>query len=147
MDQQSVNYYVRESARAIYIENIIQGVGDFQPGPDNMIEVKIRGLSTPFTIEPTDSFKVSSFNLVNGQYFYFVDQVSDGLFIKSNCSYPCNTCSPDDPNLCLSCFESTASSRTGLPYLQLGTCVSECNFGRFYNFIAKQCELCSLECM
>lgn len=59
-------YYVRESARSIFIENIIQGEGDFEPRSDKKIEIKMTGLSTPFTIKPTDSFKVSSFNLVNG---------------------------------------------------------------------------------
>lgn len=29
VEQQLLNYYVRESARAIYIENVIQGTGDF----------------------------------------------------------------------------------------------------------------------
>jgi hypothetical protein len=57
---------VRESARAIYIENVIQGEGDFEPGFDNKIEITVLGLSTPFTNQATDSFKVSSFNLVGG---------------------------------------------------------------------------------
>lgn len=125
---------------------MIQGDGDFVPGPDRKISLSVSGLNTPFTNQATDSFIVSSFNLVNGLYYYFIDIAPNGLFIKSLCSYPCNTCPVDEPFKCLSCFESHGS-QTGLPFLQLDTCVSECNFGRFYNTLTKKCEICDETCL
>lgn len=46
-----------QSARAIFIANIIQGV-DFEPTEDGMIIVEVSGLRNPLTNERTDSFEL-----------------------------------------------------------------------------------------
>lgn len=104
IDNEKLYTKYQPSARTIVIENIIQAL-EFVPSPENKISVKISGLNTPYTDQPTDSFRVSTFNMINGDYF-FIDTVRDGLFIKSQCSYPCNTCLIDKPTVCTSCFET-----------------------------------------
>lgn len=129
LDQQ-INPYYEDSMRSLMINNIIQGEGDFLPGPDKKITVKLSGLNTPRTNERTDSFEVTSFYKINN-FNFFVDGAKEGLSIKSDCSYPCKSCT-NDPYECTSCFE-LKGNQVGLPLLQLGTCVSECNFGRYYD--------------
>ena len=75
------------------IDNVIQGK-IFEPSVDKNIQIMVSGFNTPFTDEATDSFEVSTFNKISGMYF-FIDTAKQGLFIKSQCSYPCNTCLPD----------------------------------------------------
>ena len=74
---------------------------------------------------------------------YFIDGAKSGLFIKSDCSYPCRTCLKDSPYKCTSCFEEEG----GLPFLQLDTCVSQCNFGRYYDLNTKKCLPCDSKCL
>lgn len=127
------------------INEVIQTPGDFVPAADKKIVLKISGLDTPRTNEPTDSFEVTSFNKINN-FNFFIDGAKNGLIIESDCSYPCKTCDAANPDLCHSCFE-LKDKQIGLPLKQLGTCVSECNFGRYYDQDRKECLMCSSECL
>ena len=86
------------------ISDVIQGPGDYEPAADKKITIKISGFNTPRTNDPTDSFEITSFNKISN-FNFFIDGAKDGLFIESDCSYPCKTCSSKDPFKCTSCFE------------------------------------------
>lgn len=79
-----------ESARQLIVEQVVQGVQALEPG--SKITLKIQGFDTPRTAEETDSFEITSFNQKDKKYMYFIDGAKSGLFIKSDCSYPCRTC-------------------------------------------------------
>jgi len=131
IDQSQIYTSTDFSARSVLIANIIQG-DDLKPKDSVKITVVVIGLRNPFTNAKTDSFKVKSFNYVDGKYTYFIDKVEEGLFLSSKCSYPCNDCNIYTPDVCLSCY-SLNTVGDGLPLLQLGKCVSQCATSRFYN--------------
>jgi len=89
---------------------------------------------------------MSTFNYVSGRFYYFIDKVEEGLAINSKCSYPCQTCPDGEPEMCLSCYQSM-DTESGLPYLQLGTCVAECATSRFYNLETEHCDECNPTCL
>jgi len=96
------------------------------------IQVKVTGLRNPYYNDPTDSFQLTTFNYVSDNFYYYIDSVTEGLVINSDCSYPCKTCSKDSPDKCLSCYDSTVV-QNGLPFLQLETCVEKCATSRYYD--------------
>jgi hypothetical protein len=126
------------------VYEVIQTPGDYQPSAGKKLTLKISGLNTPRTNEPTDSFEVTTFNKINN-FNFFIDGAKSGLIIESECSYPCKTCLESDPEHCTSCFE-LRNQQIGLPYLQLNTCVAECNFGRYYDAAESECLECSDDC-
>lgn len=43
--------------------------------PGDSVTIYIDGLSTPFTDQPTDSFKITTYNAING-FSYLIDQAT-----------------------------------------------------------------------
>jgi hypothetical protein len=142
VDQLAINQVHSPPARSFTIKEVIQG-SKFIPSTFRKIKLKIKGLRNPRQPNETDSFIVSTFNHDIRQT-YMIDQVSDGLFIKALCAYPCKDCETTNKSTCTECFSNLAD---GLKYLQLGRCVSKCAVGRFYNLKTKHCDLCDDTCL
>ena len=59
------------SARAVIIKNVVQGASAYEPALDafgeplSKILIKLNGLKTPFTSDETDSFQMTTFNIVD----------------------------------------------------------------------------------
>lgn len=115
VDNSNLNLNYDLSARAVLVENIVQQDSEYTPGPSSKISIELSGLRTPFTRDTTDSFSISTFNLVNNQFYYYIDKVDTGLTINSLCNYPCKTCPADQPSTCLSCYTDLQLT-DGLPY-------------------------------
>ena len=142
-----VNVRYDLSARAVVIDNIIQRDEPYVPTVDSKISISITGLKNPYTNETTDSFQMTTFNLEEGQFYYYIDKVENGLTINSKCNYPCKTCPENDPETCLSCYQDIVDIDDGLPFRQEGTCVAECSTSRFYNLENEHCDLCNPTCL
>lgn len=145
IDQSKIYTVSDFSARSILIASIVQN-DDLIADKAVKISVAVTGLRNPFTNAKTDSFKVQSFNFVDGKYTYFIDKVEQGLFLSSKCSYPCKDCNIETPDICLSCYPLTTVGN-GLPLLQLGKCVTQCATSRFYNLKTQQCDACDPTCL
>ena len=64
------------SARSVKIKNIIQTAQEYVPdGVTQKISVRLIGLRTPYTSEQTDSFQMTTFNFVDGTFYYFIDML------------------------------------------------------------------------
>jgi proprotein convertase subtilisin/kexin type 5 len=122
-----------------------------------MIKIELKGLKNPYTSAQTDSFQMQTFNVLvsesGKEFWFYIDKVEYGLFINSDCNYPCKSCplkkngyEEDQPDVCLSCYDDLNLS-TGLPYRQENSCVAECATSRFYNTVDKHCDLCNDTCL
>lgn len=124
VEQEKLDIEFDTSARSVKIKNIIQTAQEYVPdGVSQKISVRLIGLRTPYTSEQTDSFQMTTFNFVDGTFYYFIDQLQQGLTINSNCNYPCESCPPGQPSICLSCYPETMEIENGRPLLQKDTCV------------------------
>jgi hypothetical protein len=110
-------------------------------GVPRNITIIIDGLRNPYNNEASSSFQIVTFNKVNN-VLYFLDQVSDGLIIRSQCAYPCKDCESSHPTQCLSCFADSA-----LPFLQENTCLAGCSQGRYFDVEANKCLRCDRSCL
>ena len=77
----------------------------------------LNGLRTPYTSEMTDSFAMTTFNLIGDRYYYFIDQIAGGLALNSKCNYPCADCTVAEPSICLACFPESPDISNGRPFL------------------------------
>lgn len=140
------------SARAVIIKNVVQGASAYEPALDAFGEplskmlIKLNGLKTPFTSDETDSFQMTTFNIVDDQFYYYIDQVINGLTINSKCDYPCKDCLDSDPSHCLSCYKDEGI-KNGRPFLQVDTCVERCSSTRYYDAGLDSCQLCNPTCL
>mmetsp|Transcript_10910 Transcript_10910/g.16555 ORF Transcript_10910/g.16555 Transcript_10910/m.16555 type:complete len:281 (-) Transcript_10910:3532-4374(-) len=97
-------------------------------------------MKNPLDNRPSDSFEVVTFNKEDNS-LYLVDQLLEGLSIKSKCNYPCEECSSGNPSSCTRCFSDDK------PFLQDGTCLDRCSDGRFYERLTGQCLTCDPTCL
>ena len=150
IDNDQISFTTEASARSITIKNMVQDK-PYSPKNGDKITVTLSGLKNPYTSDVTDSFQMTTFNLVDDKFFYWIDRVTTGLTINSKCNYPCKNCLEDDPSHCLSCYpedetsESDSSVIEGRPFLQEDTCVSQCAANRFYD--GERCLLCDSTCL
>ena len=69
------------------------------------VSIILSGFVNPlFNTEKTNSFIIRTMNVVGASQFYEIDQVAEGLILNSPCDYPCNTCVPNKPSICTSCY-------------------------------------------
>lgn len=90
---------------------------------------------------------MTTYNLVDNTFYYFIDQVNSGLTINSKCNYPCEDCPSSQPSKCLSCYPEDPNISNGRPFLQVDTCVEECAVGRYFDDNTQRCELCDPTCL
>ena len=90
--------------------------------------------------EESSSFEIVTFN-GEGNVLYLIDQIVDGLKIKSQCNYPCKDCVGTNPSLCTKCYDDDN------PFLQENTCLEKCSDGWFYDKFTDQCEKCHPTCL
>ena len=143
------------SARALRILNLVQSDVPYVPKPGAKISVKLIGLRTPYQSDETKSFVMTTFNFIEGKY-YFIDTVTSGMTINSKCNFPCKDCPANDPGKCLSCYsledlededgelDINADLR---PFLQESTCVETCAADRYYDKTTDRCEKCDPTCL
>lgn len=99
------------------------------------------GVTNPKNNEASDSFEIVTFNK-EGNVLYFIDEFTEGMQIKSLCSYPCKECLPNNPSHCLSCY-----TENEFPFLQESTCLEKCSVGRYYDKVSESCEYCDDSCL
>jgi hypothetical protein len=82
VDEDQIVLRVQKSAKSIVIANIVQ---ERILQSNAKVTLRLIGLYTPLNTEATDSFQIKSFNWVNKQFFYYIDEVTEGLFVQADC--------------------------------------------------------------
>jgi proprotein convertase subtilisin/kexin type 5 len=121
--------------RRITIEKAFDA--DYVVDDESGVTFVLSGFVNPATSAQSDSFEITTLTLDG----YYIDSVSDGLVLNSDCNYPCKSCGTEDASTCTACFTSGT-----LDLLQSGTCVSSCATG-FFDNADGDCEACSANCL
>ena len=68
-----------------------------------------------------------------------IDRIPSGMSLTFECDYPCLTCYPDQPDMCLSC-----NTIEGDQILYENKCYMQCPEGTFFEYF--QCKPCDSKC-
>ena len=104
------------------------------------LTIELNGFNNSPFAKPSDTFTITT----KTEEGYLVDFADDGMYVNSQCDWPCMDCTLEDPSECRKCFTDPEDP---FPLYFDGQCIDTCPAGFFKtNNVCSKCHEGCLEC-
>lgn len=138
------NCVVNPNSQTITITDVFKDITGYYSGE---VQVKLEKVKNPVNNKPGNGFVIQTY--WDGGQIYIMDKLNDFILRpKFECSYPCNTCDPAKPDICLSCWPGPDNPEFLMTFPNgTITCRPTCELGYTTNgHPQKHCEKCDISC-